>query len=312
MPPPIQHFDAAETSAAFARELELIKPTLYTVVYPAVTFETVMPVSSDKSPAAEFITYRMADQVGIAKIISNYADDLPAADVSLREFTLKVYTLGISAGWNLWELAASIMAGRPLDKARLSSAKEQIIRLANKLAFIGDTTIGLYGFTNHPNIPNTVVTTYDAVTTWAAKLLKGTAGRNAILDDLNLPFTRVATATKGAEVFDTVAMGPTNYQQIAQATRSDTSDTTILEMFLKAHPGVTVIVVPELETSGTGGLKQVICYRRSPDKAELEIPQDLVIHEPERRGLRWLVAVTMRFAGLQMRYPLAFDSTYGT
>lgn len=306
-----KHNDAGE-GAFFARELELLKPEIYKVEYPAMKHAEVMPVSSDRDPAATVISYRMVDIVGVAKIIANYADDLPRADVQAKEFFLPVHTLGVSAGWNDFELAAGLKTGRPIDRSKLMAANEIIMRLADKLAFLGDSTVGLIGFTNITNMPNTVVPTVGGAVTWAAKIALATdAGFNAILSDLMLPFTRIATATKGFEVPDTIALSPSSYAQISQTPRNTLSDLTILEFFKKAHPEVTFIVVPWLETSGTGATRQMIVYRRDPTKLELEIPQDVVVREPERRGLEWIVAITMRFAGLQVRYPLSLDSSFG-
>ena len=305
------HKDSGE-GAFFARELDLMKPALYGVQYPAMMHPIALPVSSDKNPAAMTVSYKMFDIVGIAKVISNYADDLPRADVLGKEFFLNVHTLGVSCGWNTFELAAGMETGRPIDRSKLAAAQEIILRLADKLAFLGDSTLGIIGFTNITSMPNTVVPTSGAAVTWAAKLALGTdVGRNAILDDLLLPHTRMATTTKGTEVPDTYAISPSSYAQIAQTPRTSVSDLTILDFYKKAHPEVEFVICPFLETSGTGAAKQMILYRRDPSKLELEIPQDVVVHEAEKRGLEWIVAVTMRFAGIQARYPLSLDSSYG-
>lgn len=305
------HNDSGE-GAFFARELDLMKPTLYQVQYPAMMHPIALPVSSDKNPAAMTISYKMYDIVGVAKVVSNYADDLPRADVLGKEFFLPVHTLGVSCGWNVFELAAGMETGRPIDRSKLAAAQEIIMRLADKLAFLGDSTLGIIGFTNITSMPTTVVPTFAGQVTWAAKLALGTdAGRNSILDDLMLPHTRMSTTTKGTEVPDTYAISPSSYAQIAQTPRTSTSDATILEFYKKSHPEVEFVVCPFLETSGTGATKQMILYRRDPTKLELEIPQDIVVHEAEKRSLEWVVAVTMRFAGLQTRYPLSLDSSFG-
>ncbi len=296
----------------FARELELLKPQAYQRAYPEMKFATAIPTSADKDPGAQTITYEMYDLVGIAKIISNYADDLPRADIRGRQFSVQVQTLATSAGWNYGELQAGIKTGKPINSRKLDAAQQVLMRLVDKLAFLGDTETGLVGLTTIPNMPNTVVATVSGATTWAAKLALGTdAGKNAVLDDLNIAFTRMQTATKGIEVPDTLALSPTSYAQISQTPRTAQSDTTLLDFFLKAHPGVEVIVIPWLETSGTGGARQMLLYRRDPMKLELEIPEDLVIHNQQERGLEWVVPLSMRFGGVVCRFPLSRDSSYG-
>lgn len=305
-----QRLDAGE-AAFFARELEIMKPQMFERAYPELKYAELIPVSADKDPAAEFVTYRMFDKQGIAKIVSNYADDLPRADVEAREFSAKVQTIGASAGWSFVELRAGLRTGRPLNQNKLAAAVESVKRHMDRLAFLGDSTVGMTGITNNANVPNTVVATVSATVTWAAKIALGTlAGIEGVLADLNAPFTRVAVATKGVEVIDTIALAPSSFAQIAQ-TRIPDTDSTILEFFLKAHPGVSVVTAHWLETSGTGSAKQMIAYRRSPDKLQLEIPEDVFVHPEEQRGLETLVNVTSRFAGVQVYFPLSMDYSYG-
>jgi hypothetical protein len=301
----------AGDSAFFARELELIKPQVYERQYPEMKHALAIPVSPDKDPAAEFITYRMYDKSGVAKFISSYADDLPRADIQGREFSVKVKRLGASAGYNIDELRAAEKLGRPIDKTKIMAASEITNRLIDEVAFLGDSALGLVGLCSIPNMPNTVVATSGGQVTWAGKIGLGTlAGIEAILADLNAPFTRMAIATKDIEIPDTVLMSPSSYRQIAQ-TRIPDTEVTILDFFLKAHQGVQVITCQWLETSGTGAAKQMIVYRRDLSKLSLEIPEDVNVMEPEVRNLETIVNVTAKFAGVQCKYPLSLDSSYG-
>lgn len=306
----VQRADAGD-SLFFQSELQSMMADFY-VAYPQMMHPIAIPTNSDADPGATTVSYKMYDVLGVAKIIANYADDLPRADVAGRQYFLQVHTLGVAAGWDYFEVQAGRLANKPIDSAKLSAAREIILRLADKLAFYGDSTVGIVGLTNIANMPNTVVPTFSSQTTWADKLALNTdAGKNAVLNDLSLPFTRMAALTKVIEVPDTVALSPTSFAQLAQTPRTDSSDTTLLDFFLKAHPGVEVIVVPQLENSGTGGARQMIVYKRDPAKVKLEIPEDIVVHDSEKRNLEWVVPLTMRFAGVVCRYPLSLDSSYG-
>ena len=70
----------SKESIFFARELEKIIEKVYEKQYPELKGISgeFFPVTSMAGPADETITYRMSDRSGVAKIISNYADDLPA------------------------------------------------------------------------------------------------------------------------------------------------------------------------------------------------------------------------------------------
>ena len=102
--------DGDET-AFFNRQLEFIKAKTFDILFPELKARSVLPVDFSAGPGAESITYRQFDQAGIAKIIANYAQDLPRADISGKEFTAKVRSLGASYGWTLQEIRAAKMAG---------------------------------------------------------------------------------------------------------------------------------------------------------------------------------------------------------
>ena len=67
----------ANESIFFARELEYVKSKAYDVKYPANNALALFPVSTEADAGADYISYESYDMIGMAKIIANYADDLP-------------------------------------------------------------------------------------------------------------------------------------------------------------------------------------------------------------------------------------------
>ena len=57
---------------------------------PGMNGLSLVPVSSEAPEWAETVTERIYDMVGMAKVIANYADDLPRADVAMTERAVKV------------------------------------------------------------------------------------------------------------------------------------------------------------------------------------------------------------------------------
>ena len=98
-------FDSAEdASVFFARELDYVKSQSYDVEYPELTALSLFPMSSEVDPGAETVTYYSYDKVGLAKIISNYATDLPRADVKGKPTTAIIKSLGASYGYSIQEI----------------------------------------------------------------------------------------------------------------------------------------------------------------------------------------------------------------
>lgn len=106
----------------------------------------LLNISTEAGAGAEYITYRQYDSVGVAKIIANYADDLPRADVTGKEFTSPIRGIGIGYGYSVQEIRAAEMTGKALDARKASAAMKAHEQLINRLIFNGDAEYGLPGF----------------------------------------------------------------------------------------------------------------------------------------------------------------------
>lgn len=113
---PQMNFDAAEdASVYFARELDFVKVKTYDKVFPELTALKMFPVTHEVPEGAESVTYYGYEPTGLAKIIGNYATDLPRADVKGQPKTALVKGLGASYGYSVQDMRASKLAGKGLD-----------------------------------------------------------------------------------------------------------------------------------------------------------------------------------------------------
>ena len=145
-------FDSAEdASVFFARELDYVKAQSYDKEYPELTALKLFPVSHEVPEGAETVTYYGYEKTGFAKIISNYATDLPRADVKGTPTTAQIKSIGASYGYSMQDMRASRLAGKSLDTRRGEAAKYQIDRLMNKIAWAGDEEAGLVGILSAGN-----------------------------------------------------------------------------------------------------------------------------------------------------------------
>ena len=107
-----QRFDSNDdASLFFARELDYIKAKTYDKLYPELTAINLFPITSDVDAGAETTTYYSYDKQGMAKIISNYATDLPRTDTKGKPTTIPIKSVGDSYGYSIQEMRASRMAG---------------------------------------------------------------------------------------------------------------------------------------------------------------------------------------------------------
>lgn len=311
------NLDANETMF-FARELEFIKAKTYDVQYPELKATTLIPVSNEAGPGAESITYQQFDQLGIAKIIANYADDLPRADVKGREFTSPIRSVGASYGYSVQEIRAAQFAGRNLQQRKANAARKAIDQKINNIGFYGDEEYGLKGLLNHPNITRVSVDNDgedngNPSTKWEHKTA------DEILRDMNNLVNGIVDLTNGVESPNTLVLPIKQYTQISSTARSTNSDTTILQYFLLNNPFITSVEwTNEFKGAGLGiegeiaaGNDIMLAYDRNPDKLSLEIPQDFEQFPAQERGLEFVISVHARIAGILVYYPLSLAIAEG-
>lgn len=291
----------ANESVFFARQLEFIKSQSYDVKRAKLNALEILPVSTATPEGATTITYRQYDSVGAAKIIANYANDLPRADVSGKEFTSPIRSIGISYGYNVQEIRSAQFSGTPLSEKKMRAAQRAHEELINRLAWAGDTEHGLPGFMTNANIPAYTVT---ADGTGASKLWTAKTA-DQIIRDVNGIINQVQTQSKGIHRANLVIMPLEQYALISSMPRSTTTDTTVLAFLQANNPGVMFKAVIELDAFN-GGLDRMVAGEFSIDNLQLEIPMAFRQYSPQQSGLEFVIPAESRFGGVIIEYPLAF------
>jgi hypothetical protein len=124
---------------------------------------------------------------------------------------------------------------------------------------------------------------------------------------LNEAPTRLVQGSNMKESPNTMLVPYNVYRIISTTPRSTTSDTTVMEFFLRTNPMINAIEpINELEASKSSGYlpkDRIMVYDRSPDKLQLHIPQPLEFLPPLRKNLEFSVAAHARIGGLALYYP---------
>lgn len=308
---PKMNFDGAEdASIFFARELDYVKSQSYDVEYPQLTALSLFPISSEVDPGAETITYYSYDKVGLAAIISNYATDLPRADVKGKPTTAIIKSMGDSYGYSIQEMRASRMAGKSLDTRKAESARYQIDYLNNKIAWAGDEETGLKGVLSEGNdIPIFIPATGESgETSWDKKKA------DEILADITSMLTTMSETTKGVEKPDTLAIPESRYITL-QNTRIEGTASTVLKYIQDNIPDITRIErCPELESTSvetnpyaaaTGGKAVGILFKNDERKLTIENPLPFMQYPIQTQGLEVVVPCEARTAGAIIYYPMS-------
>jgi hypothetical protein len=292
-------------TAFFNRELESVKAQTYDRKFPRLKAAdgTLFPINTTAGAGAESITYRSFTTLGMAKIIANYADDLPVVGVAGVERTSPVRGIGEAYVYSLQDIRAAMQAGRPLNPQLATAARRANDQKVNRLAFFGDDQTGLIGLFNNPNIPDGEVPLNAGSTSrrWENKT------PDEILTDMNGIETDIVTSTNQVESPDTLLLPVAQYRHIATTARSSTSDTTILQYFLANSAGIrTVEPVNECaNVAAFGGNDVMVAYERADDKLTLELPQPFEQLPVQEKNLAFTVPCHSRIGGLIVYYPLS-------
>jgi hypothetical protein len=288
-----------EVGLFLARELETILARAFEVEYADIKYSSVIPVSSEVGNGADSFTYRVFDKQGSMKVIGDKAKDLPRADVLRKEVTHPVRSLGSSFAYTVQETrSAAMVPGMNLEQRRANAVRRAYEEKVQEIAYFGDSPSGMKGFFNNNQVdklvPDHWFDTVDITT-------------DEMLQLLNEPATRIVQNSNMKEMPNTMLVPYNVYRIISTTPRSTTSDTTVMEFFLRTNPMITAIEpINELEAGKSGGAlskDRVICYDRSPDKLQLHLPQPLEFFPPVRNELEFTVAAHARVGGLALYYP---------
>ena len=289
----------ADEGIYFEKELEYLKAKSYDVLYPELLARRLFPVDSSADTGAATITYQTWDHVGMAKLIHQYAQDVPNIEITAKETTRKIYSEGVAFGYSMQDIRNARYAGKPLEQRKASAARRQVLQLENTLAFHGDANTDIPPFVNNPNFNQVTLGTGLVGDTWADK-----SADEIILDICNM-VSAIRDISNGVEAPNTLLIPEAQYTQLSCTPRSTTSDTTILNFVLQSNAWISeVIPTYELKLAASGGTEDVaILYDKSPDKLTLEIPQDVEFLPPQENGFMFEILTHARTAGVIVYYP---------
>ena len=297
-----------DASIFFARELDYIKSKSYDKIYPEFTALNKFPITHEVPEGAESMTYYSYERTGMAAIISNYATDLPRADVKGAPSTAFVKSLGASYGYSVQDMRASRMAGKSLDTRRAEAARYAVDRTTNIIAFAGDKKNNLVGvLSTDNNIPLYTLSEVEVDGHKYTDFKHKTAAQ--ILDDINGMFAYQAKITKGVEHADTLMLPHSVYIDISTRQIPNTGYTVL--RFLKENAPYLkdIVSAPELESDAedTNPYNKgvMFLYTNSADKFSLEIPMPFYQYPLQNRNLEVIVPCEERVAGCIIYYPLS-------
>ena len=310
----------------FQRQLEYIQAQSYDVLYPDLKGRTVFSLNTEGGEGINQITYRSYDKRGEAQVISGKATDLPRGDISGKEYTLDVRTIGNAYGYSRQEIAAAKLTGMPLEQRKADATRRAYEEKINQLIWFGSSVSNIGGLFGGP-------ATYPWSTITNTEVAAAAGGGNSTVWGVDkTPDEVIADLTTAcATMFDETLMihrpnriliSVLKFNYIMNTPRSLQSDVSILDWFVRNNDFITsrdqFTVINELKgvfgaTPGpvTGDAEGFVVMEESPNNMRVREPFPYIHLPVQYKGLEFEINCYGRFAGLEIIRPAAIDFWYG-
>lgn len=298
-------FDTNETPF-LERELTQVRARVYTVQYPFPMGRQFAPKATDIAPSANSFVYKVYDPKGMAKFVAYKANDIPRVDLVAKEVLGLVRTVACAYAWDVNELKEAARVGIGLPEMKARAAADFIERAIDSVLAYGslpDETgtlpdVGLTGLTNNAAVAALGII---SLSYWPG----GGVTADNIMKELNLLVSTPGTFSDNIWNTNTLLLPTAHYAYIEQATFSSLTGETILTVFKRNHPQITMVAPwSKLKTAGAGGVPRAIAYQRDPMVLEAIIPQEMEILPPEMQGFEVIYNCHARVGGTKIYQPL--------
>jgi hypothetical protein len=297
----------ANQSAYFGRQLEAIKNQTYDIKQGMLKAVELFPIDSTTPDYAETQVYYQYDARGLAKIISDYATDVPSVEIAGRQFVSKIETIGLSYSYSIMDIKKAAIQGTPLTVRKALATQRGVMARHNQLFWVGDTVAGIVGVLTNASVPNAQVTADGT----GSSALWSTKTATQILRDLVQGVTEIKALTRGVESPNLLVLSEGRLNVIRGTRMSPDSPDSILVAFNNMFPEIRVEGAEELTGAFQGGTEGFLLGRNESTHIELIAP---IVYEetaPEQKNLSYSVNAIGRNGGAVIYYPLAFSKKYG-
>jgi len=311
-----------EDDAFLSRELQKIERDVIKTDYPDMPFAEgkIIPFSRELPPGIETYVYRISNILGMSKIISNNANDLPRVDIDFKEVIGKIVNSGNEFAYTFRDIRSAKVAGRSLSSELMVSSKEASTRLFNETIQYGDTIHGMIGLYNNPNVTEFAVSTVGSGSPNTAWYVAGIATKtpDQIIADVTSFIISIRTVSKGTRRANLILLPLEHHAHLATTPRSANSDTTILGWLEKTNPTVKFMAVEELNITRltakgilgpaggalTGSMMMALTIAKDTIKCHLPMPYK--VQPTYQIGLEMITPTEMEFGGVDIRKAYAF------
>ena len=298
-----------DTLNSLRRDFNQIEKEAYDL--PRESLDAIMsaPIKGGISKGAQTYTVRTITKLGMAKVISADAKDLPPVSLAFKKNTVEIHNVGASYKFTNEELDGAAFAGIPLEALDARAARQTIDEKVDEIIYVGEKDWGLLGLLTNPNVTRTVAATgASASKKWKDKTL------DEITADIQTMVNAVFEATKGPRgsgtvTPDTLKLPREAYTSLTTRTKGVDSDVTFLKALQDrfAPQGIKSIEccnsAAGVGTIDNNPVDRALLYKKAPENVFSILPVVFKVLPAQYVGLSIIYNCVARTGGTAWRRP---------
>ena len=305
---PAEFRDADGGIAFYISQLAQIEQTIYATPYADITYLQDIPVVSGIPEFSTTWQYRSYDGTTVGKFIGANAMDLPRVAQSAKLHTVPLNYGGIECHYSIDELRTTASQNMPIDTMQQQLAYRGYEEHSQKVAYFGDSQLGMSGLLNHPN-----------VTVTPATVDYKTATGQQLFDMINDPLFNIIKLSKNFHLPNTIRVFPDLWKRMNSTLMTGYTDRTVMEHF-KINNSFTLMTGQEIDIQvryqltaaelAAGGVSnknkdRVLIYEKNDRNLGVAKPIPFRMLAPQNKGLAVTVPAEYKISGTEIRYPLS-------
>lgn len=240
--------------------------------------------------------YKVVSEVGMAKFIADYADDLPPIARFLTPKSVGIKTIGDSYAYSEFELQQWLATKVDLSRDDADTARRKIDEKVDEVILVGDKDQDITGLFNNENV--TVV-----------ESTAGTSGRTDFegktYSEIVAQFRAVMNAQKSlykdkkvATKFDSVILPSDSMSFLETTFVSDNSQITMLDALKSMFKNIVNWYESEiLEDIGSNSTGRAVFYKKDKRVVSYVLPEPFRQKNPQEQALHYKVPCYARIGG---------------
>jgi hypothetical protein len=291
-------------TAFFEEELTKIIAEVERVEYGRKIARDILPFDAKASRGSQALKQYVLDRAGYMRLKEKVSDKVELTDITKTAVYLPLLIAENGFQYDIDEISAAMESNTSLDSEKAAAVLEAYEEMINKVAFVGQSDLGLTGLANNANV--------DIVTDMGATFSAATSEQRVTF--FASLVGNVWTGSKNTITADTLVIPSSEYTAMGEKTYSNTgvvTDKSELEMLQTRLNGmygnVKIVSSLELEGQGAAGVQRAVAFASNPRVVYFEETLPVEYQPVQRDNNIFKVPTFAKVGGVFIRRPYGIN-----